>query len=94
MISISLIEERNLDNDKVLVKVGYVVPNSPAEKTGIRADDIIIMVGNQNIQTASDVTNIISKNGINQSINISLARGKRIIKLKVKPIDITKLSKS
>ena len=93
MIGISLIEERNLGNNQIVVKVGYVVPNSPAEKTGIREDDIILMVGNQNIQAASDVTNLISKNGINQSINISLARGKRIIKLKVKPIDITKLSK-
>ena len=93
MIGISLIEERNLGN-KIVVKVGYVVPDSPAEKTGIRVDDIIIMIGNQNIQSASDVTNLISKNGINKSINISVARGKRIIKLKVKPIDITKLSRS
>jgi len=93
MIGISLIEERNLGN-KIVVKVGYVVPDSPAEKTGIRVDDIIIMIGNQNIQSASDVTNLISKNGINKSINMSVARGKRIIKLKVKPIDITKLSRS
>ena len=93
MIGISLIEERNLGN-KIVVKVGYVVPDSPAEKTGIRVDDIIIMIGNQNIQSASDVTNLISKNGINKPINMSVARGKRIIKLKVKPIDITKLSRS
>ena len=92
MIGISLVEMRNIENDKNVVKVGYVIADSPADKSGIRIDDIIIMVGNQSIQAASDVTEIISKNGINKSINMSIKRGKRIIKLKVKPIDITKLS--
>ena len=92
MIGISLIEEKNFDNENNVVKVGYVVPDSPAAKSGIRIDDIIIMVGNQSIQTASDVTNIISKNGIDKSINISIKRSNRKIKLRVKPIDITKLS--
>jgi hypothetical protein len=50
-------------------------------------------VGKTNINNSSDVINEISKNGINKFINITLKRNNKIIKLKVKPIDITNLTK-
>jgi len=90
MIGISLIEEINSEK-KNAVKVGYVVPNSPAEKSGIMTEDIIIKVGNKDIETASDVINQISKNGIKKQINILLKRRNKFIKLKVIPTDITNL---
>jgi S1-C subfamily serine protease len=91
MIGISLIEESNSERKNNFVKVGYVVPNSPAEKSGIMIEDIIIKVGNKDIETASDVIYQISKNGINKKIDILLKRGNKFIKLKVIPTDITNL---
>ena len=91
MIGISLIEESNSEKKDNVVKVGYVVPNSPAEKSGIKIDDILIKVGNKDIQTASDVIDQISKNGINKKVNILLKRRNKFIKLKVIPTDITNL---
>jgi len=91
MIGISLIDENNSKTNKNTVKVGYVVPNSPAEKSGIIINDIIIKVGNKDIKTASDVIAEISKNGINKKINILLRRKNKFIKLNVKPTDITNL---
>ena len=91
MIGISLIEESNSEGKYNIVKVGYVVQNSPAAKTGILIDDIIIKVGNKDIETASDVIDQISKNGINKQINILLKRRKKLIRLKVIPTDITHL---
>ena len=91
MIGISLIEESNFELKNNVVKVGYVVPNSPAEKSGIKIDDILIKVGDKNIKTASDVVDQISKNGINKQINILLKRRNKIIKLKIIPTDITNL---
>ena len=91
MIGISLIDKRNSEANNDAVKVGYVVPNSPAEKSGIMVNDIIIKVGNKDIETASDVISQISKNGINKQINILLKRQNKFIKLKVIPIDITDL---
>ncbi len=90
MIGISLIDETNIENKKS-VKVGYVIPNSPAEKSGIMLNDIIIKVGSKNIETASDVISQISSNGINKKINILLKRGNKLISLKVMPTDITNL---
>ena len=93
MIGINLIDENYFDTNESIVKVGYVVPNSPAAKSGIFINDIILKVGETNINNSSDVINEISNNGINKFINITLKRKNKIIKLKVKPIDITKLTK-
>ncbi len=90
MIGISLIDESNFEKNSN-VKVGYVVPNSPAEKSGIIVNDIIIKVGNKDIEKASDVISEISRNGINKQINILLKRRNKFINLKVKPTDITNL---
>ena len=91
MIGISLIDESNYELNNKSVKVGYVVPNSPAEKSGIMVNDIIVKVGKKDIDTASDVISEISKNGINKRINILLKRRNKFIRLKVKPTDITNL---
>ncbi len=91
MIGISLIEESISERKNNVVKVGYVVPNSPAEKSGIKIDDILIKIGNKDIETASDVIEQISKNGIKKQVNILLKRKNKFINLKVIPTDITNL---
>ena len=88
IIGVRLIEENYLETDKSNVKVGYVVPKSPAEKSGIIINDIILKVGEKDIHNSSDVINEISNNGINKFIKITLKRKNRIIKLEVKPSDI------
>ena len=93
MIGISLINESNIETNTNSVKVGYVVPNSPASKSGIMVNDIIIKVGNIEIKSASDVTSEISKNGINKKIKILLKRKDKFVRLKVIPTDITNLEK-
>ena len=94
MIGISLIDQANLEANNNEVIVGFIVPNSPAEKSGIKLNDIIIKVGDQDIETASDVISQINKNGINKKINIKLKRRNKFITLSVKPTDITNLQKN
>ena len=91
MIGISLVDESNPETNKISVKVGYVVPNSPAEKSGIMINDLIIKVGNKDIEAASDVISQISKNGVNKKVNILLKRRNTLIRVKVQPTDITNL---
>ena len=93
MIGINLIDENYFETNQSIVKVGYIVPNSPAAKSGIFINDIILKVGKTNINNSSDIINEISNNGINKFINITLKRKNKIIKLKVKPIDIINLTK-
>jgi len=94
MIGISLIDQANFETNNNEVIVGFIVPNSPAEKSGIKLNDIIIKVGDQDIETASDVISQINKNGINKKINIKLKRRNKFITLSVKPTDITNLQKN
>jgi len=92
MIGISLIDVNNSEKNYNAVKVGYVIPNSPAEKSGIKVEDIILKVGTKEIETASDVISQINKVGINKQIKILLKRKNKLIRLNVTPTDITNLS--
>ena len=94
MIGISLIDQANFETNNNKVIVGFIVPNSPAQKSGIKLNDIIIKVGDQDIETSSDVISQINKNGINKKINIKLKRRNKFITLSVKPTDITNLQKN
>ena len=55
-------------------------------------NDIIVKVGDKDIKKASDVIDQINQNGITKSINISIKRGNKLVKINVKPTDISNLS--
>ena len=93
-IGIFLIDETNSKTNKIRVKVREVKANSPAEKSGILINDIILKVGGQTINNSSDVINQISNNGIDKFINITLESKSEIIQLDVKPTDMTNLRSS
>ncbi len=91
MIGVSLIDKSNLETNNNEVIVGYIVPKSPAEKSGILRNDIVLKVGNVNIQKVSDVVREINKNGINKPVKILLKRKNKFVQLKVLPTDITNI---
>ncbi len=91
MIGISLINELSAKINENRVKVGYVVPNSPAAKSGILVGDIMLKIDDSKINQSSDVINAINNNGINKFALITIKRNNKIIKLNVKPVDIREL---
>ena len=93
MIGISLLNEISLDTNKIKVKVGYVVPNSPAKKGGILVNDIIVKVEKSIISKSSDVVDAINKNGTEKFAKILIERNNRLISIRVRPIDIRDLQK-
>jgi len=93
MIGISLINELSTKNENK-VKVGYVIPNSPAAKSGVLIGDIIIKIDQNDIKKSSDVINAINKNGILKSAKFTIKRNTKIIKLNIKPVDIRELRKN
>ena len=94
MIGISLINELSATKNENKVKVGYVVPNSPAAKSGVLIGDIIIKIDQSDIKKSSDVINAINKNGIKKSAKFIIKRNTKIIKLNIKPVDIRELGKN
>ncbi len=94
MIGIRLINETSLDTNSTKVKVGYVVPKSPAARSGIQVNDIILKIEKEYISEPSDVVEAINKNGVNKFANILIERNKSLINIDVKPIDIRELTKN
>ena len=94
MIGISLVNETSLATNNTKVKVGYVVPNSPAAISGILINDIILRVDKELIFKSSDVVDAINKNGVKKFAKILIERNNRLIKIDVKPIDIRDLPKN
>ena len=94
MIGISLVNELSTRINENKVKVGYVVPNSPAAKSGVLIGDIIIKIDQSDIKKSLDVINAINKNGIKKPARFTIKRNTKIIKLNIKPVDIRELGKN
>ena len=94
MIGISLINETSLDTNNIKVKVGYVVPKSPADMSGILVNDIILRVEKEYIYKSQDVVDAINQNGVNKFAKILIERNNKLININVMPVDIRDLSKN
>ncbi len=65
------------------ILVVRVIPNTPAERAGIRRGDVITAVNNQPIKDGAELQNLVEKVGLNQSLKLKLQRGDRALDLTV-----------
>lgn len=63
------------EKDVAGVKVRSVVPNSLAERNGIRVGDVIVKVDDQAVKTALDIRSILQKKSTAPSWKVGLKRG-------------------
>ena len=61
-----------------------VMPNSPAERAGLKSGDVIQAIGEQKITTADQVQQAVEKVEIGEQLNLSLMRNDRQLDLAVK----------
>jgi len=61
-----------------------VVPNSPAEKAGLKSGDVIQKVNNQSVTKANEIQQAVAKTEIDQKLPVSLQRNDKQLKLDVK----------
>lgn len=64
------------------VLVAKVLPNTPAERGGIRRGDVIIEVNQKRVTSADQVQQLVEDSGVNQSLKMKVQRGDR-------PVDLT-----
>jgi serine protease Do len=55
--------------------IAEVAPDSPAEKAGLRKDDIVVMADDRPIRTASQLRNKIGLARIGQDVKLTIVRG-------------------
>ena len=63
--------------------VSQILENSPAEKSGLKEEDIIIKVNNDEIENSSDLRNTVSENYPNKEITLTVLRDNKKKKIKV-----------
>ena len=72
--------------------IKYLLPNGPAEKGGLKVDDLIISINNKKIATPSDVVHTINSNNLKLSLKIKIIRDNIELVKSIKPIDIYDLN--
>lgn len=77
----------------VTARIGEIIPNSPAEKGGLRIDDLILKVNNKNVNFWEDFVQEVRRNpGVD--IEVTLQRNGRTLNLHVKPDSVTENNKT
>lgn len=87
----SLAKENNQDANSYFtipevngVLVIRVLPNTPAEKGGIRRGDVIVKINNQPITDANQLQSLVENSGVNRTLKLSVLRGEQKIDLNIK----------
>ena len=65
------------------VLVLRVLPGTPAESAGLRIGDAITAIDGQTITDAGQLQSVVDRSGLNRSLNFTVIRGDRTLKLKV-----------
>ena len=71
--------------------IKYVSPKGPAEKGGLKVNDHIISINNEEILTPADVVQKINKNNLKSSLKIKIIRDNKEYIKYIQPIDIYEL---
>ena len=70
-------------SDKMLLKIETVTPGSPADKAGLRANDVILKVDNLPVTTADDFADFLKARIPGARLNIQVRRGNDVMLLPV-----------
>lgn len=70
------------------VLVVRVLPNTPADKGGIRRGDVVIKVDGKPVNDANKLQNLVENAGINRNLKFSLIRGDRAAPLRDRQLDL------
>ena len=68
--------------------IKYLTPKGPAEKGGLKINDLIISIDNQRISTPTDVVQKINQNDLKSTLKIKILRGNKEFVKTIRPIDI------
>ncbi|XP_063231515.1 26S proteasome non-ATPase regulatory subunit 9 [Bacillus rossius redtenbacheri] len=78
---------RRRESSTPIARVNFVSPDSPAERAGLVADDLIVEFGSvnsDNIKTLQDVAAVV-KHSVGRSINLRVLREDRLLSLTLTP---------
>ena len=70
------------------VEIIEVSAGSPAQRAGLRAEDLIVELGGQPIERVDDVQRLMTHGAIGHPMAIRVLRGDRWLDLEVSPVEL------
>jgi S1-C subfamily serine protease len=70
------------------VEIIEVADGSPAQRAGLRAEDLIVSLGEQAVQRVDDVQRLMTSEAIGQELAVQVLRGERWLDLEVRPVEL------
>jgi S1-C subfamily serine protease len=74
---------------RTCVEVVEVAPGSPAESAGLRAEDLIVAVGEEPVETVTDLQRLMVAELIDSAVALSLIRQGRPLEVELVPEELT-----
>ncbi len=71
------------------VEVVEVAAGSPAQRAGLRAEDLIVELGGQEIERVDDVQRLMTQDTIGRPLGVRVLRGDRWLDLELSPVELT-----
>jgi serine protease Do len=70
------------------LEVVEVVDASPAQRAGLRAEDLIVEMGGRPVERADDIQRLMNDAAIGQPLSVNLLRGDRWLDLELRPTEL------
>ena len=70
------------------VEIVEVVPDSPAQRSGLRAEDLLVELGGRPIERVDDVQAMMTHEAIGRELKATVLRGDRWIELELAPAEL------
>jgi serine protease Do len=68
--------------------VENVAPNSPAERAGVRPQDVIVGFGDEPVRSNDDLLSLLDESAIGRDFDLRVLRGGRELALRVRPQEL------
>ncbi|MCL2710541.1 MAG: trypsin-like peptidase domain-containing protein [Planctomycetaceae bacterium] len=84
--SFSLEERRRLGIDRLVgAKVGSVIPDSPAERAGLKVGDVVLAFGNTEVEDSLHVIHLVARSEIDKPVVLRIIRDGAVLNVTVTP---------
>jgi S1-C subfamily serine protease len=70
------------------LEVVEVAQGSPAQRAGVRPEDLIVEIGERPVERADDVQSLMNEAAIGQPLPVRVLRGDRWLELELHPVEL------
>jgi S1-C subfamily serine protease len=77
-----------LSGRRETVEIVEVATDSPAQRAGLKAEDLIVELGGRPVARVDDIQRAMTENAIGHTLPITVLRGERLLELELRPVEL------